>query len=272
MRALLARARDARRRKAATDARYDHGRVAAPLVERLSDADLERLNELLPWQCFIVDREGRPFGRPAWAGKRVEPQAIPDPRIERLHERFDLADKHVLEVGCFEGVHTAALCGLAREVTAVDARIENVVKTIVRCAFLGHAPRVLTADVDDPEGGDLPTADVCHHVGVLYHLVDPVGHLERLASRVTHGLMLDTHYARPEDLDGSYEAGGTAYRFQSYAEGGRDDAFSGMHEHAKWLTLDDLVAVLRGRGFATVDVAEQRDERNGARVLLFAER
>ena len=273
MRGVLERVRVARRRRATANARYDEGRVSTPLVERLDDADLERLNELLPWQCFTVDSQGRPFGRPAWAGKRVDPQPVPDPRIERFHERFDLSDKHVLEIGCFEGVHTTALCQRAREVTAIDSRIENVVKTIVRCAFFGESPRVLVVDVDDAARGDeLPRADLCHHVGVLFHLVDPVGHLQRLAPRLARGLMLDTHYARPEDLDGEYDVDGRTYRFRTYAEAGRADPFSGMHADAKWLTLEDIESVLTESGFGRVEVVERRDERNGPRVLLFAER
>ncbi len=115
--------------------RYPAARAPARFVDRLSDADVRRLNELLPWRCFTVDSHGRPFGDVARRGKRTTPQLIPDPRIERFHDRFDLSDKRVLEIGCFEGVHTIALCRLAEQVTAVDARIENVVKTVVRCAL-----------------------------------------------------------------------------------------------------------------------------------------
>ncbi len=38
------------------------GRVATPLVEQLSDAELAELNALLPWNCFTVDGKGRRFG------------------------------------------------------------------------------------------------------------------------------------------------------------------------------------------------------------------
>src|SRR5688572_19747228 len=84
---------------------YEEGRTPAPFVDGLSDSDLDRLNELLPWRCFTVDSHGRPLGGVAWRGKRSTPQRIPDHRIEHFHERFDLSDKHVLEIGCFEGVH-----------------------------------------------------------------------------------------------------------------------------------------------------------------------
>lgn len=253
--------------------RYIEARTPAGFVDRLSDADVERLNRLLPWRCFTVDSHGRPFGDVAWRGKRTAPQLIPDPRIERFHDRFDLSDKHVLEIGCFEGVHTIALCRLAEQVTAVDARIENVVKTVVRCALFGERPRVFVFDVEDgAEDDDLMRADLCHHVGVLYHLTDPVSHLRRIGTWISHGVMLDTHYAREEDIAEEYEVDGKPFRYRRYEEQGREDVFSGMRPHSKWLLMDDIVGVLSGIGFATVEVVETRDERNGPRVLLFAER
>ena len=262
-----------RLRRPALRERYDEGQTEARFVERLADEDLRRLNDLLPWRCFTVDSEGRPLGGAAWSGKRVDPQTIPDPRILRFHERFDLSDKHVLEVGCFEGVHTIALCRLAERVTAIDARVENVVKTIVRCAFFDERPRVFTFDVEGDEDGDeLLRADLCHHVGVLYHLSDPVKHLRDLGTWVSRGLMLDTHYALAEDATEEYEVAGEPFRFRRYEELGRSDVFSGVRPISRWLRLADIEKVLQGAGFGTVDVVETRDERNGPRVLLFAEK
>ena len=188
----------------------------------------------------------------------------------KFDERFGLAGKHVLEVGCFEGVHTIALCQRAARVTAVDARIENVVKTVVRCACFGESPAVATVDLDDPRDEEVLRADLCHHVGVLYHLVDPVTHLKLLGRTIGTGLMLDTQYALPEDATETYEAGGGSYRFRPYREVGREDPFSGMQPLSRWLTLDDIAAVLNEGGFETVEVVEKRDERNGPRVTLFA--
>ena len=273
---LVHRARSAvaaaRRKRQAPLKRYAEGRVSTPLVEALTDEDLRELNGLLPWQCFTVDAQGRPFGRPAWQGKRVDPQQIPDPRIEQLDARFGLAGKSVLEIGCFEGVHTIALAQRAESVIAIDSRVENVVKTMVRCGFFGLRPEVFVFDVDTPDAPPLPDVDACHHVGVLYHLVDPVAHLERLLPHVRHGIMLDTHIARPGETNAEYTVGGTTYRYSHYDEGGRADVFSGMHDHAKWLLLEDLQSILRAAGLTRIDVAEERDERNGPRILLYAER
>ena len=248
-------------------------RIPGRFVDQLTDADLDRLNRLLPWRCFTVDSHGRPLGGVAWQGKRTEPQLIPDPRIEHFHERFDLSDKHVLEIGCFEGVHTIALCRRAARVTAVDARVENVVKTIVRCAFFDAWPRVFMHDVEDSaEGDDLLHADVCHHVGVLYHLADPISHLRRLGTWISVGLMLDTHYAREEDVTAEYELDGERFRYRRYEEHGRADVFSSMRPHSKWLLLDDIAGALNSAGFDRVDIVATREERNGPRVLLFAAR
>jgi tRNA (mo5U34)-methyltransferase len=250
---------------------YPPGGVEARHLEALSDADLEVLNGLLPWRCFVVDRRGRRFGQAARAGKRDTPQALPDPRIEALDRRFPLGGASVLEIGCFEGVHTAALCAAARDVTAVDSRIENVVKTIVRCAMLGHRPDTYVCDVDDPrEAVLLPEVDVVHHVGVLYHLVDPVAHLKAVAGKTRGVLLLDTHVARPEEATGSLSSGGATYAVRRYGEFGRADVFSGMSGHSNWLKLDDLTAVLRGAGLTEVEVVETREERNGLRVLVYA--
>jgi 2-polyprenyl-3-methyl-5-hydroxy-6-metoxy-1,4-benzoquinol methylase len=252
--------------------RYDEGRTNSGLVDHLADEDLRRLNELLPWRCFTVDTHGRPLGGTAWRGKRDRPAAIPDPRIERFHERFDLADKHVLEVGCFEGVHTIALCRRAERVTAVDARVENVVKTIVRCSFFGVTPQVFVYDVEEDDDDERLRADLCHHVGVLYHLDDPVSHLRRLGTWISRGIMLDTHYARDDDATDEYEVDGERFRFKHYRELGRGDVFSGIRPTSKWLRLEDITAELKRSGFDAVDVVETREERNGPRVLLFAER
>ncbi len=252
---------------------WSEGRVATPIVDGLCDEDLEALNRLLPWRCFTVDGRGRRFGDIAWSGKRGVPQLVPDPRIVRMHEAFDLRGKHVLELGCFEGVHTVGLCQLGARVTAVDARIENVVKTVVRAAMFGCRPEVSRCDVEHADDlARLPHVDLVHHVGVLYHLLDPVAHLRRLLPTVRQGILLDTHVARAADELQTYSTGGSSHRYHRHAERGKVEVFSGMYDHAKWLLLDDVTALLRTAGFAKVDVLEQREERNGLRVRLHASR
>lgn len=240
-----------------------------PEIDRMSDEELQHLNELLPWSSWVVDANGRRFGNRFNETKRNEPESIPDYRNIGLHERFDLSDKHVLEVGCFEGNHTVELASVARKVTAVDSRIEHVVQTLVRCNMAGFHPAVHCWDVETeiPAGLDL-TCDVLHHCGVLYHLERPVEHLQRFLPLVSSGLLLDTHVA-PEGAELKEYAG---VRYWYFGEHGRSNPFAGMYGHAKWIVLDDLCELLQQLGFASVDVAEQRYERSGPRVLIYASR
>jgi SAM-dependent methyltransferase len=228
---------------------------------------------MLPWNAFTVDSRGRRFGGLSWAGKRDRPQEVPDRRVVLLDQRFPLADKHVLEFGCFEGIHTAGLCQFARRVTAVDGRIENVIKTIVRTGFYGFRPTVFQHDIEQsPAPIDLLQADVLHHVGVLYHLRDPVRHLLELGRYVRLGVMLDTHYALPEEATDSYVVDHRHYSFKHFAERGMADVFSGLYPQSKWLTAELIAELLKQAGFGRVEVVENRLERNGPRVLLFASR
>jgi tRNA (mo5U34)-methyltransferase len=251
----------------------NEGRTPTKYVDDLSDEDLSRLNNLLPWQCFTLDSNGRRFGKQASANKRNLPQVIPDRRITELNYRFPLRGLSVLEVGCFEGVHTIALAGYGARVVGIDSRIENVAKTMVRTWSFGFEATVFKCDVElEQDFAKVPEVDITHHMGVLYHLVDPVTHLQKLAQRTRKAILLDTHYAREDEAVNRYEVGGISYRYKHYREGGREEAFAGMYDHAKWLPLETLVSLLKSLGFPNVDVAELRDERNGARVLIFADR
>lgn len=252
---------------------FDEDRVTIPVVESLSDEDLALLNAMLPWACFVVDSRGRRFGKPTSLTKRNIPQVVPDRRIVALNERIPLKDLTVLEIGCFEGVHTAGLAQFAKHVKACDSRIENVVKTIVRCGMFQILPSVFVWDVEQqqPPGQDIG-CDLLHHVGVLYHLHDPVAHLKAMLPKVSRAVMLDTHYAKPEHTNAGYVVDGKRYRYKHFREGGRAEPFSGMYEAAKWLLLEDVIGLLKEAGFSKVDVLEDRDERNGPRILILAER
>lgn len=252
---------------------FTERRVPSGHVEALADDDLKRLNDMLPWMCFTADTRGRRFGNIAWKGKRETPQVVPDNRILEMNRAFNLNGRSVLEVGCFEGVHTIALSQCGAAVTAVDSRIENVVKTLVRCNLFGHKPTSFVCDIERAEDMvRLPRVDFVHHVGVLYHLKDPVTHLKRLGALTGGGFLLDTHYATPEMVNESYQVDGLDYRYFHYREKGRDEVFSGMYDHAKWLLLDDLKALLAGLGFPRFTMLADEQQRNGPRFTALVSR
>jgi tRNA (mo5U34)-methyltransferase len=201
--------------------------------------------------------------------KRDTEQAIPDKRITRLHEVLNLTGRSVLEVGCFEGIHTLGLCGYGAEVTAIDIRPVNVVKTLVRLSAFGQSARVFVCDVED-EGVKWPHFDVVFHCGVLYHLEDPVRHLKAILPRCS-AIYLDTHIAGPDNSADALDTCGKRYFGYRFREGGWSDPFSGRAETAFWLQLKDVTKLLDEQGFAT-QLWSERSERNGPRVGLFAHR
>lgn len=252
---------------------FEENRVETPFVEFLTDSQLTELNSILKWNCFTVDKQGRRFGRAHSAKKRAVAQPVPDNRIVKMHEKFNLSNKTVLEVGCFEGVHTVALAQRAKKVIAIDSRMENIVKTMVRLGFFNESASVFCCNLEDvnEKMSQLLRADFIHHVGVLYHLKDPVPHLLSLPKLAPQGLMLDTHYASPEMANKTMTINGESFRYFEYKEpGGYAGVFSGMYEHAKWLTLEDLKKALIMAGYKTVEVVEDRVERNGPRLTLYA--
>lgn len=236
--------------------------------EHLSDTDLAVLNRLLPWKCFTEDSLGRKLGQQAWEGKRSERQEIPDLRIIKLDEAISLANKSVLEVGCFEGVHTIGLLSFTPTVVALDSRIENVTKTLTRCSAYGVFPKTYVLDIDDEEQTiSLPEFDVLHHVGVLYHLFDPVTHLNTLLPKIQTAVLLDTHYATDEM---AIQTDATCYEYYEYKELGYDDVFSGMAPTSKWLLKSHIFELLMKNGFSSIKVLSDKIERNGPRISLVA--
>lgn len=247
-------------------------KISIPGLSELPDEELAMLNKLLPWSAFIIDEKERIFGKAYSAEKRNEPQTLPDRRIVELDRRYGLKDKRVLEAGCFEGIHTAALANLGASVAAFDGRIENVIKTLVRCWALQAKAEVFFWNLEhtQPASVDIK-CDIFHHMGVLYHLTNPIAHMQATLPSVGQALMLDTHIAPEGELVKACE-NGFDYRFYNFKESGRLPPFAGLGDHAKWLALEDLVAFIRLSGFNHIDVAEQRNERNGPRVLIYAHR
>jgi tRNA (mo5U34)-methyltransferase len=97
----------------------------------ISDEILAEFQELLDWRAAAPLPDGRLLGR-THEGKREKIQPIPDKRITLLNQLIPLEGRTVLEIGCFEGIHTMGLLQYGPHVTALDLRPVNVLKTIAR--------------------------------------------------------------------------------------------------------------------------------------------
>jgi len=240
-------------------------------LRHLGVDQVAEINAMLPWAALTADIDGKLLGS-AWnTTKRASQQALVEERLRDFVDACPLEGKHVLEVGCFEGIHTISCLSLGARVTAVDSRMENILKTLARLWAYGYSADVQVWNLEEREVPPLIPAewDVLHHIGVLYHLTNPAENLGLLASRTREALILDTHVATDETATKAYSVDGRRYRYQRKGER-RISPFAGMMDHAKWLLVEDLIDICKVNGLKDIRRCEVREERNGARLLLWA--
>jgi tRNA (mo5U34)-methyltransferase len=236
----------------------------------LTDQQLADFQAALSWKTGAELPDGRLLGV---AGKRGGMLHGLDPRVAAVRDRLASAHKTVLEIGCCEGIHTVQLAGVCREVVGLDVRPHNIACALTRLFVHGVTnARLLLHDARELDDR-LGRFDILFHVGVLYHLSDPVDHLRRVAG-LADSFLLDTHYAT-EDLPfprADITAQGRTYRAKVYQEGEWSDVFSGVEPKSRWVYRDDLLRLIGDLGFGSVEVLDDRSERNGPRFTVLARR
>lgn len=236
----------------------------------LTEQQLLDFQNAVQWRTGYELPDGRLLGVP---GKRGNVARGLDPRVQAVRDHFKPQGKRILEIGCCEGGHTVQLATICSEVVGLDVRPHNIVAALVRSFVHGTKnARFELADVREL-GGEHGAFDIVFHVGVLYHLDDPAGHLARIAA-LAPDLILDTHYADDSlpwpTTESTHD--GQKYAARLYREGGWDDVFSGVQPASAWLMRDDLLRCLQDIGYTTVTVLDDRKERNGPRLTLIARR
>jgi tRNA (mo5U34)-methyltransferase len=234
-----------------------------------SAAALKDFHVLLDWQAAAPLPDGRILGRANWL-KRAFVNAIPDKRIVLLNKLLPLRDRSVLEIGCFEGIHTMGLLQHTDNVTAVDLRPVNVLKTLARLSLSGYSAPVFVANCEELDES-FGRFDVVFHFGVLYHLMRPVQHLKML-SRLADTIYLDTHFAPEKKANLSVEVDGETYAYAQVNEKGWLDPFSGADPTSIHLSYESLRRAVVAAGFTNTCLLNYRAERNGPRILMFASR
>jgi SAM-dependent methyltransferase len=234
----------------------------------LGDDIIDEINQMFDWHAAAELPDGRLLGRIKPGGKRPVPNAIPDRRIQKLNDYVDLSDKSVLEIGCFEGIHTTGLGMFSPNVTGIDVRPVNVMKTLARLSLHGVDAQAFIADCEKIRAG-FGSFDVVFHFGVLYHLMHPVEHIKGLGE-ICEYLYLDTHFTLDTIVDTTIEVDGASYHGKSIDEGGWKDPYSGKDAKAIHLTAGSLLLALEHAGFANRRIVQIRDERNGPRILILA--
>lgn len=181
-------------------------------------------------------------------GGHVEFPVI-DERLKYLFNNYHCDGMTAVEFGCWHGWHTVPLARRFRRVLAIDIRPSNIAKTLLRL----HLLNIKNADVIL---GDVENfyykADVLVHIGVLYHLSNPVAHLCHVLPNYNI-LCLDTHINKPELKPTIEIFEGQRYHGGLYHEHGWNDPLSGVDKTSLWLDEADLRRVLYDCGFWVVN-------------------
>lgn len=236
---------------------------------KLSDQEFADIQSAVSWNTGEELPDGRVLGV---AGKRGKLMRGVDSRVKFLSESFPVQHAHVLEIGCCEGLHSVQLAKVAARVTAVDVRPKNVICAMVR-AFVHEAKNIDFRILDVRQLGESKERfDAIFHVGVLYHLMNPVQHLFALR-QLSDQLLLDTHVCDDDTafapMDEVHET--TTYRAFAYrGEEGWKDVFSGVEPTSRWLHRNALLNALHDAGFDSLSVVRDRQERNGPRITVVA--
>jgi hypothetical protein len=267
---------------AKTKGNFNYSNLNTARLETLSSNSLEKLNTLLPW-CSVSEVGVEKYLGTAWSNrKRASVATFPDPLVNKLNSKISLKNFNILEVGCFEGHHTASLGVFSKSVVAFDGRLENVIKTLVHCWLMGIDQQVRVECIDIEKYNIYETFlnlgitkkfDLIHHRGVLYHISDPCKHLSDLAKLTDKHIYLHTQVATSEQAQDKYQTEFgeiTAFFYREPKVG--FSPFSGLTTQAVWLTKKNLCEFLNLLGFRTIDILDERLERNGMRLELLASR
>ncbi len=244
-------------------------------MSQLSDELFERYVDGPPSAQNAIDavpgwRTALPTDLGAQAGDMA---FLQDTRIAWALERLGgIAGARVLELGPLDGGHTAMMHAAgAGRIDAIEGNRLAYLRCLVLKELLGLArARFHLGDFGQGFGPAEGRYDLAIASGVLYHLSDPVGLLERLAAR-TDRLYLWTHVMDPEAMAPrdprraaftgrvrhlSCHGLSIALHERGYHGSDREIAFcGGPRDRHCWMERNDLLALLRALGFTEIVTA-----------------
>ena len=151
-----------------------------------------------------------------------------------------LAGKSALDVGCGAGLFAEPLARLGAEVTAIDAAAELIEAAKAHAAGQGLAIDYRHAAVEDIGG----SFDLVTSMEVIEHVADPQAFLKSLSARLAPGGLLVLSTPNRTAL--------SRILMVTIAEGiGRIP--KGTHDHARFITPDEMKAMLTAAGLAVID-------------------
>ena len=213
-----------------------------------------------------------------------------DPRLAMALDMLGgVTGKRVLELGPLEGGHTYQLDRAgAADVLAIEGNTNAFLKCLVVKELLGmRSARFVCGDFVEYLRGAPERVDLTLASGVLYHMINPVELLARLAG-VADAVYIWTHYydasllakrltnARHIVVPESAEYEGFRHSLHRYEYGAaleRQDFCGGSRPQARWLTRADILGALAHFGYSRIEpFYEQPDHAHGPAFALLAQR
>jgi hypothetical protein len=189
--------------------------------------------------------------------------------LPELNALFPLKGRKVIEFGPFDGYQTAGLTHLGANVTTIEARAENVVKTRAAFSALGLPVHIVMDDFHNVHVERYGRFDLAFAHGVYYHSIAPFVFLENLVS-LSDNVFLGGFCATDALPASGWEClryGGRDYRVKKYSE--TVGYTAGIHDIAYFFEAQDLMAFFRSRGYTVTVISDEPNTLTAGKFLRF---
>lgn len=191
--------------------------------------------------------------------------------LDVLNRHFELGGKSVIEFGPFDGYQTAGLVHLgAKQVTCIEARAENFIKTsLAKYAFGWNNVEIIMDDMHNADANKYGHFDLAFAHGVYYHTIEPLIFLDNLLS-LSDNIFIGGFCATDDVPPGPYERlehDGRTYLAKKHPEG--DDFTSGVNSHAYYFSGDDLMRFFLDHGYQVEIISDDPGTDFAGRFLRF---
>lgn len=197
------------------------------------------------------------------------------------------ASFRVVEFGPADGYNTAQLEQQGvKSIVAIEANADNFIKCLIMKNAFNLDAKFLLGNFLKYLENDALEFDLAYASGVLYHLPDPVGFIERCAKFAKHIFIWTLYYDDDVIKNHSYEnkrfvakstqksAHGEYTYYARAVDGqmlGKSTYQGGIVEVSNWMSIDDIRRLLRSLGYTIL--MEVPDSNNNIPAMnIFASR
>ncbi|STO57339.1 class I SAM-dependent methyltransferase [Grimontia hollisae] len=220
------------------------------------------------WSTYYEDLNGQGLTEGNFDG-------VNDSRMQWLASKMSLENKKVLELGPLEAAHTLFFEEEGANVLSIEANIGAFLRCLIVKNQYSLKSKFLLGDFNKFDANGSKFDLVCAS-GILYHMTDPVGFLEKF-SKCSKSLFLWTHYFENDlskwnpALVSQLENGKWNYKNpdivkykginvkivkQQYGDAlGWAGFCGGLEDYSYWIEKNDLLNLFSKLGYSKIDIA-----------------